>query len=187
MPEKGTGRLAQIIRKLRALEEAIRSMTPSHAPGLRTSQTAIGTSRTLELRPSKKGGDGKVSKMRVLAIGQDSWSCKNIETSEEVGVAKPWTLRYSPFHGKTIRFQDEDDVIYTATYDYVTSIKRRVTIAFAGGAEGLTETQVINPRITIIDPTYVDYIWAAKSEDTGVSGVEWVDINADGRAWARAR
>lgn len=90
-------------------------------------------------------------------------------------VAKPYLLRQTPFNGLS---RNSISYAYTATGERT-----------ATDAEDNTESQVIVPSYVVGDE-----ILAARGilGGTGVFGgadsdlaLEWVDLNADGRAWAK--
>ena len=150
--------------------------------GYRLIQTTRGTA--LEIQPGKGGGaTGTMRRVLVTDYKNDYVVCSDVGA-----VAKPFRLTRSPFHGRSITFTDEQSRQYTASYVYYTAHRRKVTITTTG-ANRVSENQVIVPRYV----PDLDYIYVMESaEDTGVvdedgAAVTWVDINADGRAWARER
>jgi hypothetical protein len=100
-----------------------------------------------------------------------TWDGENVG-DEDILVALPWMLRWTPFDGET-----RDGI----TYEYTSYVERT---ADDGDA---TEDQVIVP-----DYVTGDVIFAAKgivggtyATDENGDEVEWQDLNVDGRAWAK--
>lgn len=138
----------------------------------------------LRMRPNVKEGGGGGSAIRVKVLGYDD----DVILCEGIGyVAKPFRLTKTPFHGQTIGFTDERGRVYSVTYAYQTSHRRTATTTTAGG-NTIVESQVIVPRY---QPN-LDYVYVLSAPQVGVvapdgSPVSYIDINADGRAWARER
>ena len=131
----------------------------------------------------KVGGGGyRVVRFRLKGVYDDYLECRQLNGTTEVGptvnVAKPYHLRKTPFHGKTIS---------GITYNYVGAQTRAKTRT----SPYTTETQVIVPAYLVAVTGYDgDEIYACKpSGGTGVKigGVDvvWLDINNAGRAWAK--
>lgn len=126
----------------------------------------------------------QVRQFRVVAVYGDFVTCARLdgtyeneaEDDDQTYVAKPYLLRRTPFDGYSrndISYAYTDDVTRTAT-----------------DADDNTETQVVVPSYV-----FGDIIYAVTNVDGG-TGVEvdtgkerltpeWLDINADGRAWAK--
>ena len=144
----------------------------------------FGNSVCIEIPESRGGGDYRVVRFRLKAVYDDYLECKQLDGTTEVGptvkVAKPYHLRRTPFHGKTIN---------GITYTY-TGVQSR-TKTRASPSE--TENQVIVPAYQEAVTGYGgDEIYACKpSGGTGVKigykdeDVIWLDINNAGRAWAK--
>jgi len=126
---------------------------------------------------------GSVYRFRLKAVYHDYLECKQLDGTTfapevTVKVAKPYNLRKTPFHGKTIN---------GITYTYTGTQSRTKT------REGATENQVITPAYQVAVPGYDgDEIYACKpSGGTGVKiddeDVIWLDINNAGRAWAKVK
>lgn len=115
-----------------------------------------------------------VSQYRIKSVQGDYCTCRTwngtTEGGSDVYIAKPYKLRTS-ITGATI-----DGV--SVSYSYASSVERTATISGSG------ENQVVVPRYLAND-----LIFAASSDHTSVSvsGTELtlIDINADGRAWAK--
>lgn len=117
----------------------------------------------------------------LLGDAGDLLICRAFDGAEsgsiDFVIAKPWDLRVTPFDGET-----RDGITYT----YTTSTSRTAD----DGSE--SETQVVVPSYVVGDvilamsgvkgfPLRVDL-----SGDGVTRNVDWVDINAAGRAWAKA-
>jgi hypothetical protein len=123
------------------------------------------------------GGGSTISQFRVFSVQEDHLVCRTWDGSTEgvddINIAKPYLLRRTPFDGQLVNGK---------TYTYTSNTERNVD----DGANN--EDQLIIPRYT--DPSQPT-IYAATSLalpiDVEVGGLKliWVDINADGRAWAR--
>lgn len=126
----------------------------------------------------------QVRQFRVVAVYGDFVTCARLqgtyeneaETDDQTYVAKPYLLRRTPFDGAS-----RNDI----SYAYTDNVTRTAT-----DADDNTETQVVVPSYVV-----GDIIYATTNVDggTGVEidtgkeriTVEWVDLNADGRAWAK--
>lgn len=130
----------------------------------------------LELERSiwKKGGGGKVEQFRFKTMGADTITCvrwDGVTEGTQVVIYKPWLLRRTPFDGKT-RVLQTDRIPPTITVSYVYSSPSKRTKS----AGDIAETQYITPAYTIDD-----LIYAVPCDQLAGS---YLDINADGRAWA---
>ena len=142
----------------------------------------IGNSVCIEV-PAAPIASG-VYRFRLKAVYDDYLECKQLNGTTEVGptikVAKPYNLRKTPFHGKTIS---------GITYTYTGAQSRTKTRT----STSTKENQVITPayQVAVDDDDYDgDEIYACKpSGGTGVKigdeDVIWLDINNAGRAWAK--
>ena len=157
---------------------------------IRTLPGTHGTS--LELTTSARASGSVLNQYIVQEVFGDYLRCNSwnynadgvgVAGTVDILIARPWRERQSKFDGLSINFDTDGDV-YTASYSYLSPTRRVVTIS------GVVETQVVVPSYK----TGFDIIYAMKSQEvTGVeneddeSAIMLVDINADGRAWARAR
>lgn len=110
---------------------------------------------------------------QVVSVGTDYLVCsRHNGTSAEAGsvkVALPYLLRKTPFDGKT-----RNSIAYTYS---------SVTQRTAGGSEA----QLITPSYVADD---IIYAISGVTGGTGVTDensepVTWLDLNLDGRAWAK--
>lgn len=92
------------------------------------------------------------------------------ESETDTHIAKPPKLRFSV----TSATVDSTTISYSS---YSTTNQTRVATAGA-----VSEIQIITPRYLVND-----IIFAASSSYTGVEDVTLIDMNMDGRAWARRR
>jgi len=174
--QRETGVFKEVWKAHNLLLDFCREIAPqqSGSQGVLVDRKSNGTA--YKIIPGKQRGTaGKVSMMMVLAVGNDTLSCRDLETDEQLTVARAWTHRSTPFHGNTIEFIDENGAAYSATFNYLSPILREVTIG------NVVERQWLNP---VMKPGF-DHIVAAQCAETEVAGVDWIDLNNDGRAWAK--
>ena len=119
--------------------------------------------------------DDAIKMFKVVTVYGDYVSCKTWDGTTlgttKINIAKPYLLRRTPFHGLS-----RDGI----SYNYTSNIAR-------------TATQGATSESQVIVPSYVanDIIYAAQGVNGGVdvtvSGTKllWLDINVDGRAWAK--
>lgn len=120
---------------------------------------------------------------RYRYLGTDNGDfiiCQPVSESDankgKTRIAKPFLLRKTPFDGKSRVAGGE-----TISYAYTSSSERVAT-----NTSDETETQVIVPSYSTNDIIFAVHDIKDK---TGVRvndiDIEWLDINDDGRAWAR--
>jgi hypothetical protein len=95
------------------------------------------------------------------------------EAGESFAAAKPYLLRTSPFDGGSWN---------GVSYSYASVSARTATLG------GDSEDQVIVPAYVPGDLLYVARLGAGGSSVTDDAGapVDWIDLNLDARAWAKA-
>lgn len=135
-----------------------------------------------------RGGDDfgamEVVQFRVKSIDNDHLVCRlwdgETQGTADIRVAKPYELRVTPFNLKTI---DGFSYVYPSV-----SYERTVTDT----SDSSTEDQVIVPEYRLPVDDYEGCIIYAITPVMGLT-VElnstetvWLDINADGRAWAES-
>ena len=142
------------------------------------SETTHGTSlRLIEARGGTTAG-GSIVRFTFIADAGNHFTATSPGTGT-VNIAKPYRLRVNPWANGPIPIRLEDGTANppstTVSYNYLQYTFRIATLATGG-----QETQVIIPQY------YAgDYIFATEpTEGTGISGITWQDLNADGRAWA---
>lgn len=123
----------------------------------------------------------------VKSVSDDHLVCRTwdgvTEGAADVKVAKPFILRKTPFHGKTLTVNGN-----TLTYSYTSGTQRTVT----KGSN--SETQVIIPGYVATGSGYQgNQIYVIRC-DSGVilnpgqqteERLTLMDVNADGRMWAK--
>lgn len=122
----------------------------------------------------RAAGGGKVEQFRFKTMGADTITCvrwDGVTEGVSVVIYKPWLLRRTPFDGKT-RVLQTDRIPPTITVSYVYSSPSKRTKS----AGDIAETQYITPAYTVDD-----VIYAVPCDQ--LAGF-YLDINADGRAWA---
>jgi hypothetical protein len=128
-------------------------------------------------RPGTTAASGSVVRFTFVADAPDYFTATSPGTGT-VNIAKPYRLRRSTGSGgQTILLEDgtSNPPSTTVTYTYLTNTHRQAVFA-----TGTAEAQIIVPQYAA-----GDHILATEpTEGTGVSGVTWQDLNADGRAWA---
>ena len=152
--------------------------------GVKVTQTSNGTHLKVDVPKGAPGG-GEVSQFRLKSVANDYIICRKLEGSSETGedvyIAKPHGLRYTGWHGVSHTFTlpayPGSPGTITVSYQFQTPIYR---IKSQGV---VTEHQVILPFYL----NDISVIYAARVDSgTGVSSAdEWIDLNADGRAWGR--
>ena len=169
-----TGLYRPVWREFNRLIDYVREISPVGGRNIRQTRTMNGTLTLADAVSQTPGEPGSISKYTIAVIHDDYW-----EADDGSLIAKPWRLRRTPFDGQSITFDDENGGTYTVTYNYTTSIKRTATIGST-----FTELQVVIPRMKVD----FDHVYAMVSDNgTGLTGIDLIDINADGRAWARSR
>lgn len=135
--------------------------------------------------PRQKASDSKLSagapvRYQIAEIHGDYLMCRrlsgNVAAGELIAIAKSPKLRRTPFDGET-----ENDIEYT----YTTDIKRT-----ADDGSG-TEEQVVVPAYYAGDEILAVNIDTGITDADGEEGVTgtlitWLDLNIDGRAWAKS-
>ena len=141
--------------------------------------TRIGISRRDRSVPAEL----EVSAFRVTADGNDDFTGVEMEgdaaTGQTVQIAKPYRLRRAGYHGQTITYTFAGQT-WRIGYSYTAASYRTATILAPSGQP--VENQAIVPTYNPNEST----IFAVKLIGrTGVSGVDWLDLNLDAREWAK--
>ena len=155
--------------KMNAQVETINRLTQGINPPRQgiTNPIPLGTSNPLTIK-----------QFSVVSVQTDYIQCAALDGfsgSGDYKIAMPYLLRKTPFDGKTRNSID---------YTYSSNIKRTAT----KGSD--VETQVIVPSYVVGDTIYaafnvigfLDVIFTINGVETLI---EWLDLNIDGRAWAR--
>lgn len=100
---------------------------------------------------------------------------KGVDGGESIFIAKPYLLRRTPF---------DDLTRNSITYDYTSDTQRTAT----KGSD--SETQVVVPSYVVGDIIYaVRGVLGGVGTNVTIAEIDtpldWLDINADGRAWAK--
>lgn len=183
-----TGFFAPVWKAINELRDYCQGIAPLSGRGVRVTRTSNGALFSADITPAQPGEPGVIKKYLVKTVGDDTLACVEFEDEEGEGeavtVAKPFELRKTGWDGL--------DVVYavpaypgavtprTIHYAHVTAIYRIATITGGGTA---TEHQVITPYY-VPDKTLI--FGSTVENGTGVAGVDVQDVNAAGRAWARA-
>lgn len=167
--------------KLQALQDKLNKVQILESSTVQVEQKTNGV--MLSVKPRKGGGStppGTTSRALLLTTAGDYWTARLVSDGSIINVAKPWKLRTTPFNSQTISYTDEDGNSYTETYSYLSDIRRNVVVNSA--TDSFVEPQCLIPRIKFS----FDYIFVSSTEETGVTDApDWIDINNDGRYWAK--
>ena len=157
--------------------------------GYKTADVKISDQNAVITLPVMSAGTGtegaSISQFKIVSDGGDYWNCKTWDGTtlgtDITKVAKPYKLRAGT--GK-IASEAIRGITYTYTYTAVTvsGVTGYYTRAVSG-SDGSAETDYMIP-----DPLANDIIYAASFATTTpstLSDVEWIDLNVDGRAWAK--
>jgi hypothetical protein len=156
--------------------------------GYRLSRTWRGTS----LEIATGGGSGSSLKAyQIVSIENDFYSCLawtgSATTGDEVYIARPFEHMVSNWNGRSIAYDSDGDA-FTATYSYTSTTKRTKTVG------AVAETQVLVPYfktgLHIIYAMKVSGLITAGAAFTPVTDpndapITLIDLNLDGRAWAK--
>lgn len=141
-----------------------------------------------EVMPAPRGAQppaavAQIGLFRVTQVVEDWVYATNLRTDErEVKIAKPYSLRRTPWSGTTIRIVYLDILVqYSYEPELITSDKRTATIL--GPDEEFTEIVIPQYR-----PSTGEIMLAAHvGLDTRIDPVwevRWADLNVLARAWA---
>lgn len=127
-------------------------------------------------KPPVSAGGGRVQQFKVVSIGDDTLTCHTYEGTTEgtdaITVLKPYLLRKTTYNGVTRTLPNEwGEGDLAVTYTYQSAQARKGTVS------SVDENQVITPRYLAGDIIYGAQVTGAAAD--------WVDLNVDGRAWAR--
>lgn len=167
--------------KLRAIQDDLRKLKVCESSTIKVEQTTRG--QVLTAVVSRGGIAG--AKMFRFQSGQDDYiTCREFdgttEGSSDVLIAKPYDIRVTGWDNQIIGYNLEPIIgggVVFVTYSKLTSTYRT-----ASRPDKPLEYQAIRPF-------YVagkSIIFAIKpSNGTGVTGCDWIDLNTDGRAFAK--
>jgi hypothetical protein len=156
-------------------------ISPIGGRNIRLSRTANGTLFVGESAvKSDPGTPGVVKQFRIKTISDDYLGCVEYDGSEgeAKNIAKPWRLRKTPFHNQAFSIIPAGGTTaLSGTYVYDATDTQNREARVTGG---FTELQTIARKYVVND-----VIYASESENgTLVSGVDWIELNVDGRSWA---
>lgn len=114
------------------------------------------------------GGGAGALQGTVTAVSTDTLTVENV-SGDSVEVARPYLLRVTPFDGTTVN---------TISYVYNNNEERVATSTIS---PGISQTQVIIPDYV---PSQ-SIIYYTRTNTTNITSVVFVDLNVDGRAWAK--
>lgn len=125
-------------------------------------------------------GKAPIAKIVRLRSESDDYLICTDENDDLIKVAKPYILQKTPWDGKEIN---------RLKYKYQSAGQRTVTSerALGGGetSESLIETQLVTPSYGYVpDGDFEGEQLTVIAGETGIQGVEYMDINTAGRCWA---
>lgn len=185
-----TGPLGPLKAWLNQLLEYVRSLTPRASDGTLLTHAPGGVTRRAF---QSSGGDGSASGYVRQVMVKDFTShpekmrcvfydARTEEEGEEVWVARPTKLR------GWIESAVVDSITWVYTYTDGHSVRTSTALGYA-------ERQVIVPRYNANDVIYIgelhddDRLKLRAADGTVYENADqpkWVDLNVDGRAWARS-
>lgn len=169
--------------------DCLRSLYPVNSLDVLTSHTSAGVARKAIAQRTVSETGGITSQFRVHTVGDDYLICYEWDgaaiTGDLVYIAKPFHLRRTPFDGLDVTYAIENppNPNFNVTLHYVYSSATFRTASLGGQSEG----QTVIPRFALDR----DIIYASEVEqsiginDPNGSEITLVDINADGRSWAK--
>jgi len=172
------GIFKEVWKETNRILDYAREISATGGRGVRVNRNVNGTFLTADIPIAKPSQPGTVRAYSLVSVGNDTCTCTDTETGESVQIAKPIRLRRTGWHGQTVTLNDGNGASYQASFNYLSAVKRTVQIG------SYIEYQVIVPGYQ----PGVDIIFASISENgTGLDGVDLIDLNTEGRAWARSR
>lgn len=107
---------------------------------------------------------------KIRTVEDDTLICEDLDTLDEIVLAKPWSLRKSTYDNKTI-----NTILYTHESE---AIRKAV------GVQTNFEKYSLYNVGDIISGIQMPF---AIMDDPNAAPVFWLDVNADGRAWELVR
>lgn len=173
-----TGLFRDVWKEVNKDRDFMREIALLGGRNIRKQRTLNGTLIVAEAVQAVSSAPASIRRFLIREMHDDYILCDEVNGDVGIFVAKPWRLRRTPFDGQTLTYQDENAANYNVSFAYSNPIKRTATIGTT------TETQTVVPRYEINQ----DYIFGTEAENgTGVNGADIIDLNVDGRAWARTR
>jgi hypothetical protein len=176
-------------REFNRIIDYVREISPVGGRNIRQIRTLNGTMTIAEAVAA--GSNTEVKQYRLKSIQNDFYSCRSwngsTEGTTDIFIARPFQHRVSDWNGRSIAYSSDGDA-FTATYAYTSATKRTKTIA------GVAETQVLVPyfkndfdilyAVDVKEPIKVGAAFTALTDPNG-SPITIIDLNVDGRAWAK--
>lgn len=168
-------RKASWLNRIRAF---CKSLTPLPSASITFRRTPDGTIYEVK-QVAAPGSGATVKQFKITSIANSDYLvCRTWDGTTlgdaDVNVAKPYTLRQGPFHGKTLN---------GIAYSYLTSQRRSLThatLASATSEEVVTPPYAVDDQILAVEP---------KGGPTGgyvtssLAAATWEDTNSLGRVW----
>ena len=171
-----TGILREVWREFNRLRDYVDSLKPAPGKNVHIKHTSQGM--VLSVLPTTKEEDAQGTELktfRIVSIQDNDLTCVEWDGetagSAQVTVAKPWTLR---------RYVYENDTS-AVTYVYVSVQRRTATQGSTSETQDITKSYVVGEMLVAVKLTTV-----RPAGEGGRTEWEWLDINMDGRDWARA-
>ena len=185
LPE--TGRNGALHGWLNELRDSVRSLDPVEGFNQLVNHTAIGVARQgLEAQQEQSAS---IKQFKLTRVFDDWIECREFdgttESTEFTKIAKPYKLRRTPFDLQSFEFILEDPLAINQSlniaYHYYSNTFRTATVT---GTISIVEKQIVIPIYRAGD---VIYATQPSNFSMTISGetTDWLDINADSRAWAR--
>lgn len=183
LPEKvpETGILRDVWRRMNALREYVASLRLAPGRYTHVRHTTLGQAVDVDLPTIARGGTD-IRTFRIRTIEDDSLTCVHWDGETEgaqVTVARPWTLRryvYEALSGGTMTFSYVGAQERIAS-DGTNTERHLVTKAY------VEQEMIVAAKLETIQPADAN----AKTELYKTEHTwNWLDLNMDGRDWARA-
>lgn len=184
------GMFAPVWREFNRMIDFMREIQVSHGRNVRVNRTMNGTMLLGESKQETAKPSPPVKRYRVKSVGDDTIVANEIlsgggVSATDTTIAKPFNLRSTGWNGQSVNYAPPgypgNPGLVTVGYSYQEANYRIATITTELGTT--TEHQVITPYYL----PGISQIMAAEPENgTGVEDTTLVDMNSDGRAWARA-
>lgn len=182
---------APVWREFNRLIDFMREVQVSHGRNVRVTRTMNGTTLVGESKQEEAAEPSPpVKRYRVKSVGDDTIVANEISSAGTVStvdtrIAKPFNLRSQGWNGVTITYPLEDyptaPQSLAVRYAYQSSVYRIASVTTTAGTT--QEHQIIVPRYV---PLFSEILVAEPENGTGVADTTLIDLNADGRAWAKA-
>lgn len=188
--ESETGLYAPVWRKINQLIDYLREVQVAHGRNVRVTRTLNGTLLLGEAKNTTTDANPPVRRFRVKEIGYDVIIGNEIGadgsvSTQDTRIAKPFNLRQTGWIGAPVNYPLEDypgaPASLVVRYSYSSPVYRVASVTTSRGTT--QEHQIIVPRYV---PQFSQVFAVPVENGTGVDDAKLVDLNADGRAWAKA-